>query len=536
MPMSALLRLVVAGCLFCAASAWAQIPMPSGPVGAALVPQSLATPRATVQTFLEAMNDERVRDAAATLDLSSVNLVLRDTEGPRLARMLFDVLNRTIYVVVEKIPNESEGKPYLVVRPVANGRSLGTVEVDRGTDGAWRFSSSSVQALPRIWESIRDREVIRGLAEVDARSIAPGEWLRSQVPEGWREKAIWLEHWQWLFLGALVLASLLMHVFARLFLAIVLRVRFKVVGTRLSETTRSGLMRSLGWMLAATLAVLSLRYLNLPDVLGAPLVLAARIMQFATGMWMLFAIWDAVMEAVSNRATQYVQRADAVLIPIASKFGKFVIFAAIAVLFASSLGLNLAGLIAGVGIGGLVLALAAKDSVENVFGSLTILLDMPFGIGDWVRIGEIDGTVEEINLRSTRIRTFDDSVITVPNSTMIKASVENLGMRRYRRLKTHIALTYGTSAEKIEELCAGVRELIENHPQTRKDKYFVEMNQMSDSSLDVLLYMYFETTSFAEELALRGAFLLDLKRFAEKIGVEFAFPTTTMYMQKALEE
>lgn len=528
------LRSFVVWCLTLAAvGALAQIPMPSGssddPPG---VPSSLASPQATVRTFLESMNDDRVRDAAATLDLTSVNLVLRDTQGPRLARMLFDVLNRTIYVEIDEVPDGPEGEPYLVVRPLSeDGRGLGAITVARGVNGAWRFSGATVEALPKIWEGVRDRSIIQGLTELDARTIAPGQWMRSQVPVGWRGKAFWLEHWQWMFLVGLLLVSVLMHLVARLLLAIVLRVRFKVVGTRLSEAARRGLRRSVGWMLAATSAVLALPYLNLPEVLGAPLVFSARLMQFATAVWMLFAIWDAVMEAFSQRATNFVQRADDILIPIASKLGKFIIFAGCTVLFAASLGINLAGLLAGVGIGGLVLALAAKDSVENVFGSLTILLDMPFGIGDWVRIGDIDGTVEEINLRSTRVRTFDDSVITVPNSTMIKASVENLGLRRYRRLRTQIALTYNTPADKIEEFCAGVRELIANHPQTRKDKYFVEMNQMNDSSLDVMLYMYFETTAYAEEVALRGAFLLDIKRLAEKIGVDFAFPSRTLYMQ-----
>lgn len=536
--MSLALRAVLAWCLAAlAVGAWAQLPAPSPQTSApSNVPAALAHPRATMRTYLEAMNEGRAKDAAQTIDLSSINLVLRDTEGVRIARMLFDVLNRTVYVDIEEIPDTPDGDAWTVVQPKAlDGRVLGTVEIARSSTGAWRFSNSTVEALPRMWEGVRDRSVIQGLTEVDARSIAPGEWMRAQVPEAWRGKSLWLEHWQWMFLGALVLATMLLHLLSRILIAVVLRVRGRMGSSTTTEATRRGLRRSVGWILAATLLVKALPYLSLPEILDAPLMFFARFMQFATAVWMLFAIWDAVMEAVAFRATRFMQRADTILMPIATKFGKFVIFAACTVLFAATLGVNLAGLLAGLGIGGLVLALAAKDSVENVFGSLTILFDMPFGIGDWVRIGTIDGTVEEINLRSTRVRTFEDSVITVPNSTMIKASVENMGARRYRRLRVPLSLTYDTSADKIEEFCAGVRDMIAQHPHTRKDKYHVELNQLSESSLDVLLYLFFEVDNLGAELAMRSAFLLDVKRFAESIGVQFAFPSRTLYMQPPSE-
>lgn len=532
------LRTVFAWVLcFAAVGAWAQIPAPpSQGEETVSVPSTLANPRATVRTFLEAMNEEREKDASAALDLSGINLVLRDTEGPRLARMLFDVLNRTLLIKLDRIPETPEGETVVIVRPrKGTDRELGAIEVARSSDGAWRFSKATLESLPAIWEVARNQPVIEGLVELDAREVDPGEWLRGQVPAGWSRQVLWLEQWQWVFLAALALLTALFHLLSRIVIGLALRFRFKVAGKRLSENVRRGLRRSVAWILSATLIVATLPYLDLPELLGAPLLLFARLMQFGTGVWMLFAVWDAVMEAVADRASNLAQRVDTILLPIASKFGKFIIFAVCSLLFAASLGINLAGLLAGLGIGGLVLALAAKDSVENVFGSLTILFDMPFGIGDWVKIGTIDGTVEEINLRSTRIRTTADSVITVPNSNMIKAAVENLGARRYRRLRLPLALTYETSAEKIEQFCEGLRERIREHPKTRKDKFYVELNDLSESSLDVLLILYFEADTYGEELALRSAFLLDVKRFAESIGVQFAFPSRTLYMQPAAD-
>src|SRR5205085_10627722 len=114
-----------------------------------------------------------------------------------------------------------------------------------------------------------------------------------------------------------------------------------------------------------------------------------------------------------------------------------------------------------------------KDSVENVFGSLTILFDMPFALGDWVKIDKYEGIVEEINLRSTRIRTFEDSVITLPNSNLIKAAVENYGARRYRRQRFQIRVSYANRAENLDRFIASVRKYVDSVPQATKDRTIV---------------------------------------------------------------
>jgi small-conductance mechanosensitive channel len=121
-------------------------------------------------------------------------------------------------------------------------------------------------------------------------------------------------------------------------------------------------------------------------------------------------------------------------------------------------------LLAGLGIGGIAFALAAKDTVENLFGSVTVLVDRPFQVGDWVVIGDQEGTVEEIGFRSMRLRTFYNSRITIPNSLLVKSAVDNLGARRYRRVKCMIGVQYDTPPDRIEAFCEGIRELIRRHP------------------------------------------------------------------------
>ena len=183
------------------------------------------------------------------------------------------------------------------------------------------------------------------------------------------------------------------------------------------------------------------------------------------------------------------------------------------------------------GIGGVALAFAAKDTISNFFGSMTVLADRPFGIGDWVVVGDVEGTVERLGFRSTRVRTFYNSVVTIPNSRMADTNVDNYGKRQYRRVRVMLSLTYDTPPEKIDAFCEGIRELIRLHPYTRKDYYHVYFNKFAASSLDVLLYAFFQVPDWSTELRERHKLFNDILRLAKRIGVDFAFPTQTLLME-----
>jgi MscS family membrane protein len=150
-----------------------------------------------------------------------------------------------------------------------------------------------------------------------------------------------------------------------------------------------------------------------------------------------------------------------------------------------------------------------------------------------VVIGDVEGTVEDIGFRSTRIRTFYNSLVTIPNGNLVRATVDNYGRRKYRRWKTHVAITYDTPPDRIEAFCEGIRELIRKHPYTRKDYYMVYFNQFAASSLNILLYAFHETPDWATELRERHRLFVDIVRLAKRLGVEFAFPTQTVHLASA---
>ena len=200
---------------------------------------------------------------------------------------------------------------------------------------------------------------------------------------------------------------------------------------------------------------------------------------------------------------------------------------------AQALNLPIVPLLGSLGIGSLAFAFAAKDTIENFFGSVAVILDRPFEVGDWVVFdGKTEGTVEELGFRSTRIRTFYNSQITVPNATLVRATVDNYGRRKYRRWKTHIGVQYDTPPDKLIAFTEGIRELVRTHPYTRKDYFQVWLHQWSASSMDVLLYIFFEVPDWSTELRERERMFVDIVRLADKLGVQFAFPTQTVHLYK----
>jgi MscS family membrane protein len=152
-------------------------------------------------------------------------------------------------------------------------------------------------------------------------------------------------------------------------------------------------------------------------------------------------------------------------------------------------------------------------------------------VGDWITSGDVDGTVEEVGFRSTRVRTFRNSLIYIPNGIITNQTVDNHGLRQYRRFMTHIAVTYDTPPELIDTFVEGLKKLVEEHPNTRKDYYQIHFHKMGDSSLDILFYIFFDVPTWTMELEARHEMLIAIMHLAKALGVNFAFPTRTLHME-----
>ncbi len=219
------------------------------------------------------------------------------------------------------------------------------------------------------------------------------------------------------------------------------------------------------------------------------------------------------------------------LIPFARKILKVLVVLTGVLFIIDNLGYDITALLAGLSIGGLAVALAAQDTIKNFFGSLVIFTDRPFRQGDYVLYNNIEGTIEDIGLRSTKIRTPYNSLVSVPNAHLADAAIDNLGMRVYRRLRTVASVTYDTPPEKIELFVEALRRFVHLHPDTWKENYQIYFYEMSASSLDILINVFFKVPSWTEELRARHQFLLGVLYIAEQLGISFAFPSQSVYVE-----
>lgn len=497
----------------------------------------LTSPRATMETFLRGMDtwkDGGWEKALSTLDLSAINPEVRERRGQELAVKLRKILDRHRRVSTDDIRGTSAGEPYVHLADPAGRIVIDLVEDPETGTKAWKFTSSTLDDIDR---SLYDEYKNLPLAPDVARDTTPAlfslrlrDWLDEQFPF-LLGKAVFLENWQWLGLFAIIVTGMGFSRFIVFLLLLLFRRLFARQAFSLDKRLERDFVRPIRIAFMAWVWLLGLSTLGLPTQTLVVLHITAKTISAVAAVWAVYRLIDILGSFLAEKASGTDTRFDDLLAPLLTRSLKVFVVVFGFVWVADVLDWQYKSVLAGLGLGGLAFALAAKDSISNIFGSLTVLMDRPFQMGDWVRIGDIDGNVETVGIRSTRIRTFYNSLITVPNSELINATVDNMGSRRYRRIKAMLAVTYDTPPEKIEAFCEGIRQLIREHPYTRKDYYHVYLNEFADASLNVLLYCFHEAPDWATELRERHRLFLDIIRLAQRLGVEFAFPTQTLYVR-----
>jgi MscS family membrane protein len=192
--------------------------------------------------------------------------------------------------------------------------------------------------------------------------------------------------------------------------------------------------------------------------------------------------------------------------------------------------LDIGAIVAGLGVGGLALALAAKESLENLLASFTIFADKPFVVGDLVQVGSIIGTVEKVGFRSTRIRTLEKSYLTLPNKKMVDAELDNLSLRTFRRARFNIGVLYTTKEEQLLAIIKDIQDYIDNHPRTNQDGK-VRFVEFGDYSLNIMIEYFVDTMDWLVYLDVKQEINLKIMEIVKKHGSDFAYPTTTVYLQ-----
>ncbi|RZF20416.1 mechanosensitive ion channel family protein [Halobacteriovorax vibrionivorans] len=506
-----------------------------------IVPLDLSTPRATMNYYLKNMkayklgNNLGLEYAIKTFDGSYLPESVREVKLKDYAQTLITVLDRIEYIDVKKIPKKPNTdiwyyrKSKVHVDGDDHQVEISLQKFERDEKIVWLFTEETTKSLYHYDLSLRGKQTAKDV--VYSKSIK--DRLKEYLPPWTFHQRFLLLNIHWILLIIITLISFVFDRIVRHYIAVKAISILKKRNISFTEKQQNRLTAPFGIVTFVYIFKTLCTWIDLPTDALVLIIKACDII-FAVAMIMILnELLTVICLYLEDKARDTENKFDDIIVPLVRKTARFFIFAVGIIFIGDALELDMKSILAGMGIGGIAFALAAKDTISNLFGSFTVLFDNPFTIGDWVKINDdIEGIVEEVGMRSTRIRTFYNSVLSVPNGTLINANIDNLGRRRYRRFNTNLGIDYATPPEKIENFCESIRQIIIAHPFTRKDNFQVYFNGMGASSLNILVYMFWEVPSWDDELHEKHKFLLDILKVARKHGINFAFPTQTLHVQK----
>lgn len=356
-------------------------------------------------------------------------------------------------------------------------------------------------------------------------------YISQQLPNAY---AVFLgsEQWRWVMFGLTLLLVLILK-------TVILR-RLLVWATQLTGKTETLYDEQLIEQLTSPVNGLivtfglysSVSWLILPEGFSAYLNLAYRMSLICLFTW----AFARSMTVVAEMLTSYASKSDSVLddylAPVISRLLKLAIYGIGFMLVLQELGINVAGIIAGLGVGGLAFALAAQDTLANWFGALMIYTDQPFKVKDWIKTSQLEGVVEHIGLRSTQVRTFANTVVCIPNRQLANEVIENFSRMQKRRITFKIGVTYDTTPAMLEESIERVRDILRSHEGVDQSYWLVKFTEFGDSALMIFVYYFTLTTDWEEYLSIRQEVNLRIMQRLNAIGVSFAFPSMSIYQER----
>jgi MscS family membrane protein len=488
------------------------------PESAAEAPDS---PRASARAFIDLAARKGDYGAAAR------HLQLPPGEegrGPELARRLRAVLERHLDIDIDALSplspgNADDGLPPGVdnVGSVPDGRgSENPVFLVRTRDQAgsfWAFSRQTVSRIDGWYDALPDRWV--------------REWMPAPLQRHGPGGLMW---WQWLALPALVALALavgrVLGAFTTAFLHRLFRRTAAAWDERLLKRTSPVL--TLLW--AVAVAALLLPWLALLP--GGDRLVRSLLGALAT-LAVFWAVWRSVdvwAEFAKERPWARDNASARSLLSVTRNLAKVLVALGGLVATLAALGYPVATVLAGLGIGGLALAFGAQKTIENLFGSISLAADQPFRVGDLVRVGEFTGNVERIGMRSTRIRTLDRTLVSIPNGQLADMRIEDFASRDRIRFAATVGLVYGTSEEQVRRVLAGLEAMLRASPKVWPDTVVAKLLGLGPSSLDVEVLCWFQTGDFAEFRELRQEALLGIMRIVAEAGTSLAYPTQTVHV------
>ena len=286
-------------------------------------------------------------------------------------------------------------------------------------------------------------------------------------------------------------------------------------------------------ILGVYLAVLFLKKpLNIQDNIMSIVTKAFQIISvlaFAKALASSFTTKSSLIKKIRKNWKNDVEDS---MLEFALKVARVVIYLVALFIVFAILEINLSGLVAGLGIGGIIVTLAAQDTAKNIFGGVVLFIDKPFNVGDWIQTPNYEGTVEDMTFRTTRIRNFENSVVNIPNSTIADSAIINWSKMEKRRYKFSLSFPLETTAEQMEIISNKLREMLMNEPQVIDDDIIISFENITDNGLSLLVYMFVVPTGYNDYIMLKDKINKNIINILHNLGVELSYPSTSVYIEK----
>ena len=495
---------------------------PAEPDAAAEDPLGRSTPRGAVLGFIRAAQAEDYARAAMYLDVRP-----GAGQAQELASQLKVVLDRGLRVNLDFLSTRPEGNLEDSTNPnrdlvgvVTGGGKSFDIHLDRVQRGksppTWLFASDTLRKVPEIYDE-----------------IGP-PWIEGYLPRPLLDtRFLNFSLWQWIgTLLVIPIALLLARAINSLLIIPALRPVVRYVTREQDDRQLSRIEWPVRLLTFVVTAYLSMSLLVLPFLARQLWGRIAMTLAIVGTTWLAIRLNHIVAELTGRHLAHTARTASLSIVRLVQRLVTAVAILTGGLVFLYMLGFDLTAALAGLGVGGIAIALAAQKTLENLFGGIMLTSDQPIRVGDFCRFGDQVGTVEDIGLRSTRIRTPDRTLVSVPNGHLSSISLENFGLRDKIWFHPTIQLRYETTADQLRYVLAEIRRLLYAHPKVESQSARVRFVAFGTSAFNVEIFAYIQATDYAVFLEIQEDLLLRIMDIIEKSGTSFAFPSHTVYVTR----
>ncbi|MGQ3673953.1 mechanosensitive ion channel family protein [Xanthobacter sp. TB0139] len=489
----------------------------------------LETPRSTMQAFLSSVRAGHggLERAIETLNLSELSPVVRQREAALLAEYLNEVIARIGEVVLQEIPNDpGEDAQYVHFSHPDGDIVIAPVEAENGVQ--WKFTPETLRSIRALYAATEHLPPGARILPYTAASTAPFFRIRAELAE-WMPSALYrvglLELWQWV---ALMIVGLVGVVGARLAVMLATSARFLSRSDQASESTPFFLTWGIRLFTFGLVIFMGFQLLGLPEQF-AEVVKAISVVAMIMGAIPLqFWIVDGIRTAADRSGL--ISHHGEILANLLAGIAKIILIVGSFLMLAEALNVPYGAALAGLGIGGFAVALAARSTLENVISGFILFADRPLAVGDFCQFGDRLGTVERIGIRSTSVRTLQRTLVAIPNAEFVNMHLENYGRRDRMLLHKSVPLRSSTTPDQMRYVLAETRRLLLAHPRVINEEMRVRFSGFANHAFELEIFTYVDSTDWAEFLGIREDIFLRLMEVVSQAGTDFALPSRTLFL------